>query len=321
MVRRRASFAAMLGRRRFDGAPRLALAPTDVRPWLADAVVAGGGEIVALADAEALVWSEPGRSDALSDALASAPGIHWVQLPWAGIEPLVGVLDEEHLWTCGKGVYAEEVAEHALAMALAGLRSLVSYARRSTWSGPEGRNLLGARVTVLGGGGICESLVRMLGPFGARITVLRRTIAPMPGVDHVGTLDELDEVLGRTDVLVLALALTPATTGLIGAAQLARLPPHAWIVNVARGAHIVTDALVDALRRGSIAGAALDVFETEPLPDGHPLWSLPNCLVTPHVGNTPDMALPALSRRVTDNVGRFARGEPLIGVVDVRLGY
>lgn len=311
----------MLGRRRFDGPPRVALAPTDVRPWLADAIVAGGGEVVALGDAEALVWSEPGRSAALSEALAAAPGIHWVQLPWAGIEPLVDVLDEEHLWTCGKGVYAEEVAEHALAMALAGLRCLITYARRSAWSGPAGQNLLGARVTILGGGGICESLVRLLQPFGTRITVLRRRPVPMSGVDHVGTLDELDHALVDTEVLVLALALTPETTGIIGAAQLALLPAHAWIVNVARGAHIDTDALVSALDAGAIGGAALDVFETEPLPEDHPLWSLPNCLVTPHVGNTPDMALPALSRRVADNVGRFARGEPLLGTVDVRLGY
>lgn len=311
----------MLGRRRFDGPPRVALAPEDARPWLADAIVDGGGIVVALADAEALVWSDPARSSALRDALGAAPDIHWVQLPWAGVEPLVDVLDDQHLWTCGKGVYAEEVAEHALTLALAGLRGLSSYARRTSWSGPQGRNLLGARVTILGGGGICESFVRLLGPFGTRVTVLRRTAAPMTGVDHVGTLDELDAVLVDTDLLVLALALTAETTGVIGVAQLALLPAHAWIVNVARGAHIDTDALVDALSSGSIGGAGLDVFEPEPLPDGHPLWSLDNCLLTPHVANTPDMALPALSRRVSENIGRFSRGEPLLGVVDVRAGY
>ena len=311
----------MLGRRRFDGSPRIALAPEGARSWLADAIVAGGGTVVPLADAEALVWSEPARSDALRDALAAAPGIHWVQLPWAGIEPLVDVLDDDHLWTCGKGVYAEEVAEHALTLALAGLRGLGGYARRTSWSGPQGRNLLGARVTILGGGGICESLVRLLQPFGVRVTVLRRTVEPMTGVDHVATLDELDAVLVDTDLLVLALALTPETTGVIGAPQLALLPSHAWIVNVARGAHIDTDALVDALSSGSIGGAGLDVFVPEPLPDGHPLWLLENCLLTPHVANTPDMALPALSRRVIENVGRFTRGEPLLGIVDVHAGY
>ena len=96
---------------------------------------------------------------------------------------------------------------------------------------------------------------------------------------------------------------------------------HAWIVNVARGRHIVTDDLVDALRDGVIGGAALDVTDPEPLPSGHPLWTLPNCIITPHVGNTPEMAKPLLARRVTENVRRFARGDELIGLVDVDAGY
>lgn len=132
---------------------------------------------------------------------------------------------------------------------------------------------------------------------------------------------ELAQVLPGTDVLVLALALTPATTGIIGAAELAALPDHAWIVNVARGGHIVTDDLVEALRAGQIGGAALDVTDPEPLPDGHPLWSLPNCLITPHVGNTPEMGLVLLAERVTANVALRVAGEPLIGPVYPDLGY
>jgi phosphoglycerate dehydrogenase-like enzyme len=96
---------------------------------------------------------------------------------------------------------------------------------------------------------------------------------------------------------------------------------HAWLVNVARGRHVVTDDLVTALREGEIGGAGLDVTEPEPLPDGHPLWSLPNCLITPHVGNTQEMARPLLAQRITANVRRFATGEDLIGPVDVDAGY
>ena len=96
---------------------------------------------------------------------------------------------------------------------------------------------------------------------------------------------------------------------------------HAWLVNVARGRHVVTDDLVDALRTGTIGGAGLDVTDPEPLPADHPLWSLPNCVITPHVGNTPEMAAPLLAERIRANVGRFARGEPLIGLVDVDAGY
>ena len=96
---------------------------------------------------------------------------------------------------------------------------------------------------------------------------------------------------------------------------------HAWLVNVARGPHVVTDDLVEALRDGAIGGAGLDVTDPEPLPDGHPLWSLPNCVITPHVGNTREMAVPLLSARIAENVRRWAAGEELIGPVDPTLGY
>ena len=121
--------------------------------------------------------------------------------------------------------------------------------------------------------------------------------------------------------VVLALALTPETEGIIGRTQLERLHPRGWIVNVARGKHIVTDDLVAVLRDGTIGGAALDVTNPEPLPEDHPLWSTPNCIITPHVGNTPDMAKPLLAERVTVNVRRFASGEPLVGLVDNDAGY
>ena len=96
---------------------------------------------------------------------------------------------------------------------------------------------------------------------------------------------------------------------------------HAWLINVGRGAHVVTDDLVAALREERIGGAALDVTDPEPLPPGHPLWSLPNCIITPHIANTPEMGLPLIAARVRENTARFLAGEPLIGLVDVRLGY
>jgi phosphoglycerate dehydrogenase-like enzyme len=113
----------------------------------------------------------------------------------------------------------------------------------------------------------------------------------------------------------------PDTVGLIGRAELEVMEEHAWLVNVARGGHIVTDDLVAALRAGTIGGAGLDVTDPEPLPEGHPLWSLPNCVVTPHIGNTQAMAKPLLSARITENVRRWAAGEELIGPVDPALGY
>lgn len=301
--------------------PRIAIEPEGVRPFLAEAVEAGGGEVVEVADAEGLVWADPHDPGHLPHLLAANPDIGWIQLPWAGIEPMVHVVDTEHTWTCGKGVYAEEVAEHALALALAGSRNLGPYTRATEWTEPAGQNLLGADVTVLGGGGITESFLRLLEPFRCHTTVLRRRGDPFPGADRTATLADLHEVVTHSDLVVLALALTPETEGVIDRAALGHMPKNAWLVNVARGKHVVTDDLVAALEQRSIGGAALDVTEPEPLPPDHPLWSLPNCIITPHTANTPEMAVPVLTRRITENVRRFANGEELVGLVDVDAGY
>jgi phosphoglycerate dehydrogenase-like enzyme len=302
--------------------PRIALAPDGVRGWLTDAIEAGGGTVVALESAEALVWAEPAKANELDELLhGAAADVKWVQLPWAGIEPYVDVIHDDRIWTCGKGVYAEPVAEHALTLLLAGLRGLDRYARASTWTPPHGTNLLGAKVVILGGGGITESLLRLLEPFRTDVTVVRRRRSPMRGAARVVSDDALDEALDGAVGVVIALALTPETEGIIGRAELARMSDRGWLVNVARGKHIVTDELVEALRNGVIGGAGLDVTDPEPLPDDHPLWSTPNCIITPHVANTPEMALPLLAARITENVRRWANGEPLIGLVDPSLGY
>lgn len=302
-------------------APRIHLGPGGGPDWLADAVVAGGGELVGPDEAEAVVWADARAVDALRETLDAADHIRWVQLPFAGIENFVEHLDHDRIWTCGKGVYAEPVAEMALALGVAGLRNVGAYAQATEWSGPAGRNLLDGRVTILGGGGITASLVRLLQPWHCDITVVRNRAEPMEGVDDVLEADRFADALPGADLVVLALALTPETEGMFSAEEFGLMEDHAWIVNVARGRHIVTDDLVDALRNGVIGGAALDVTDPEPLPAGHPLWSLPNCIITPHVGNTPEMAKPLLAQRVTENIRRFARGEELLGLVDVDAGY
>lgn len=289
--------------------------------WINDAVVAGGGDVVAVEDATAVVWTANDDPDGLGTLLADHPGLAWVQLPWAGIEPYRDVLDHGRTWTCAKGVYADPVAEHALALLLAGFRQLPRYARAETWTGDAGRNLFGARVVIVGGGSIASVLIELLIPFRCDITVVRHTPSPMTGVGRVVGDDRLADVLDGAEALVLALPLLPGTVGLIGSAELALLAPDAWLVNVARGAHVDTDALVAALTEGRIGGAALDVTDPEPLPDDHPLWSLPNVLVTPHTANTRAMARPLLSGRITDNVRRYRTGEDLVGLIDVDLGY
>ena len=302
---------------------KIAVEPAASRFWLADAVTAGGGTVVEAGAASGVIWTHHDDPGALDGLLDEHPGIQWVQLPWAGIEPYRQLVAarSDLTWTCGKGVYAEPVAEHALGLALAGLRQLPTYARAHSWGRSAGTNLLGARVVVLGGGGIAESLLRLLFPFRCHVTVVRRTPTSMQGADLVVGMDGLDDALRDAEVVVLALALTPETTGVLDRRRLELLAPHGWVVNVARGAHIVTDDLAAVLAEGAIGGAALDVTDPEPLPPEHPLWSEPRCIITPHTANTPEMAVPLLTERVTENVRRRIAGEPLLGPVDVAAGY
>jgi phosphoglycerate dehydrogenase-like enzyme len=247
-----------------------------------------------------------------------------VQLPWAGVEYYTeaGLFDHERVWTCGKGVYAEPVAELALALAVGGLRNVPEYTQATSWTDALGTSLYDGAVTILGAGGIAETLISLLAPMRTRVTVVRRDGGrPMPGAAVTVGRDGLDDALTLADAVFVALALTDETRGIIGAPELRRMQAHAWLINVARGAHVVTDDLVQALEEGWIGGAGLDVTDPEPLPDGHPLWSLPNCVITPHTGNTPEMGQRLLAVRIRDNVARFAAGEPLLGVVDVAAGY
>lgn len=300
---------------------RIAVLPEGRAPWLAEAVREGGGEPSAIEDADGVVWADPYDAAGLADLLAAHPDLPWVQLPFAGIDPFLDVLDDDRTWTCGKGVYAEPVAEMALALLLACCRDLQQYARAGTWTTDHGTNLLGARVTVLGGGAITTSLLRLLKGFGCHVTVVTRHPRPIDGAEEVVGPDELHEVAARTDALVLALALTPETERIVDADLLAALPDDAVLVNVARGRHVDTDALVAALRDGGLRAAGLDVTDPEPLPDDHPLWSLDGVLITPHTANTKAMGRPLLATRVRENVRRRIAGEPLLGLVDTDLGY
>jgi phosphoglycerate dehydrogenase-like enzyme len=223
--------------------------------------------------------------------------------------------------TCAKGVYADPVAEHALALALAGLRSLPERARARSWGEQAAATLYDAEVVVLGAGGITASLLALLAPFRCTTTVVRRSGEPVAGATRTVGTERLDEVLGDALVVVLALALTQQTRHVIGAQQLRAMREDAWLVNVARGAHVDTDALVTALQQGHLGGAALDVTDPEPLPDGHPLWDLPNSMITPHTANPWQTAQPLLAERIADNVRRDLAGESLTGLVDLDAGY
>ena len=286
-----------------------------------DAVRSAGGEVVDLAAADVLVWADPGRADLYPEILAAAAPLAWVQLPYAGIEPFADHLDSERIWTCGKGVYSEPVAELVMASALTTFRDFHRFIPARTWGERTGRNLLGASVTILGGGGITESVIRLLEPWHCDITVVRRSSDPFPVANRTLTTERLHEALASAELVVVALALTRETTGIINSSSLAAMRSDAWLVNVARGGHVDHEALSTALRSGTIAGAVLDVTEPEPLPDDSPLWELDNCIITPHVGNTAEMGLPLIAGRVRENARRWLADEELIGLVDVAAGY
>jgi phosphoglycerate dehydrogenase-like enzyme len=303
-------------------APRVAIGP-DHDALVEGAVRAAGamptdpGSV-----ADALVWLAPLDPAGLRAALA-ATGARWVQLSSAGIEmtAAAGLLDRDRVWTSAKGVYADQGAEHALALALAGLRELPVRIAARSWGRPGGDSLFDEQVTILGAGGITASLLRLLAPFRVGATVVRRGSEPMPGAAQTVPTSELGATLPDAKVVFLALALTPQTERIIGAKQLAAMRPDAWLVNVARGRHVDTKALVAALAAGSIGGAALDVTDPEPLPDAHPLWGQQRCIITPHTADPAELSDPAFARRVRDNVVRFAAGQPLLGVVNPETGY
>jgi phosphoglycerate dehydrogenase-like enzyme len=303
--------------------PRVAIGPA--RSEFAErAVRAGGGEPADVdAKADALIWLDSADIAGLRQALASASSASWIQLPMAGIERVTadGLLDHDRIWTSAKGAYAEPVAEHALALALAGLRLLRTRITARSWGESAGESLYDQPVTILGGGGITASLLQLLAPLRVTATVVRHHPEPVPGAAHTLDTARLHEALASARVVFLALALTPSTERIIGPAQLAAMRPDAWLVNVARGRHVDTDALVAALSQGTIGGAGLDVTDPEPLPDGHPLWNLERCIITPHTADTIEMTDRMLALRIRENVARFAAGEQLVGRIDPAAGY
>jgi len=306
-------------------APRVAIRPSRTEE-IERAVVEGGGTVVELEDADALVWTDPRNPQELAETLERSE-VDWVQLPFAGIETFfeAGVIDPSLTWTCAKGIYGPACAEHALALMLAVARRLHVHARANSWSklgldSPEYR-LEGKTVAVVGTGGIGSALVPMVRPLGMRLVGVNRSGRALEGAERTVPTDELESVLAVADFVVVAAALTDATRHLFDSSKLAAMRSDAWIVNVARGGLIDTDALVDALRAGDIGGAALDVTDPEPLPDDHPLWELENCLITPHVANTWAMGQAELPHLVRRNVAARAAGEELEGLVDPELGY
>ena len=294
----------------------------------AEAVAAGGGVVAPLGDdTRGIVWLTYGATDELAATLDAHPSVEWVQLPYAGVDAFSHILTtyadrERLLWTSAKGAYSEPVAEHALALTLATLRALPEKSRASEWAEKKtGFSLYGLNVVLVGAGGIAIEILRLLEPFRVDVTVVRRSPAPLEGAARTVTSAELHAVLPGADVIILAAASTDDTKQLIGAPEFALLKPTAVLVNIARGPLVDQDALVDAIRSGSLWGAGLDVTDPEPLPADHALWSEPACIITSHSADTPPMTAPLLANRITVNTRALVEGGQFTGIVDPKAGY
>jgi phosphoglycerate dehydrogenase-like enzyme len=263
------------------------------------------------------VWPETKR---YYDTLLAAPRLRWVQLHSAGADrPVYQELHRRGVAvTTASGANAGVVVQTALAGLLSLARGFPAFARAQRehrWaplilSGLP-RDLAAQTALIVGWGPIGRQLGRILRELSLRIAVVRGGDEPAEGAEATVPYERIGELLPRADWLLLACPLTERTRGLVDAAALARLPPGAHLVNVARGEVVVERALVEALARGTLAGAHLDTFEHEPLPADSPLWDLPNVIVSPHSAGQSDGNEARVAGIFLDNLARWCRGEPL----------
>jgi glyoxylate/hydroxypyruvate reductase len=253
-----------------------------------------------------------------------APRLRWVQATSSGIGPFVrkaGLDKTDIVITNAAGIHAVPLAEHTLLSLLYFVKDVPARQRDQrahVWERYAGGELRGLTVLVVGLGAVGSEIARLLRAAGLRVVGMRRTPAGQPphvDVDELVAPDQLHDVLPRVDAVVLIAPHTPQTEGMIGARELALMRPGAILVNIARGAHVDEAALVDALRRGHLGGAALDVAAVEPLPDESPLWDLPNVLITAHSASTVDKENGRLTDLFCENLRRYLAGEPLVNVL------
>ncbi len=253
--------------------------------------------------------------------------LRWIQSSAAGLDHCLvpAVVESPVIVTSASGVLADQVTEHTIALLTALTRSLpvffraqqqCEFVRRPT------RDLTGATVGIVGMGGVGRRLVEVLAAFKTRILATDwYPIDKPPQVESLWPPDRLDEMLPLVDVLILSVPLTDRTRGMIGAREISLLKPGSLLVNVARGPLVVEEALVAALRSGHLAGAAVDVTATEPLPASSALWELPQVIITPHVGGQSARRIDNMTDFFCENLRREQAGEPLRNLVDKRLGF
>jgi phosphoglycerate dehydrogenase-like enzyme len=268
-------------------------------------------------------WEDPAH------LLDHAPNLRWIQASGAGIGERVrqiGLPRDRILLTTSAGVHAGPLAEFALMAILYFAKDvprLLEWQAKHHWERYCVRELAGSRALVLGLGGVGRRIAELYAALGIDVTGMRRSEAdPLPlGVKRLIRRDLLDEVLCETDYLVIAVPYTRETHRLIDARRLSLLPPSAVLVNVGRGKVIDEPALIAALQDGRLHGAALDVFDQEPLPPESPLWGMPNILLSPHSTSIVERESERIVDLFIENLRRYMDGRPLLNRFDYERGY
>ncbi len=282
--------------------------------------------VAALEDADALLgFCEP-------ELLQAGKRLRWIQSYSAGVDRCVAAAEQQQdlVLTNMQRVHGPAIAEHVLAMLLSIARDLPRYQQlqsEATWGrtqsgGRQAVEIQGKTMLIVGLGGIGTEIAKRAHALGMRIIATRNSSREGPDyVDQVGLAAELPQLLKQADVVVNATPLTPATTGMFDAAIFKAMRPSAYFINIGRGASVVAHDLIQALKRGDIAAAALDVTDPEPLPKNSELWHLPNVLITPHISARSDQSMRRVWVLVRENLRRYVRGEPLLNRVDIKRGY
>lgn len=308
-----------------EGLPCLERVPSDVRV----AVGQRPEDFETAAAADALLSCGVGRQGVEPVFRMALPRLRWVHSRSAGVEHLLfpALVESPVVLTNGRGVFAAGLAEFVAAAILyfaKGLGRMRRGQQARRWDPFLVEWLRGRTLGIVGYGDIGRAVAERMRGFGMRVIGLRRRPEASVGDPHLDEVlgpERLDELMERSDYVVVSTPLTPATRGLVGARAIAAMKPSAVLVNVGRGPAVDEAALVAALQAGRIRGAALDVFDQEPLAAAHPLWGLDNVLLSPHCGDHTQGWLEAAMQAFLENLERFRRGEPLAGVVDKHRGY
>lgn len=265
-----------------------------------------------------------------TDVVSRAPRLRWVQVTGAGVDYLAetGLLDSSVVVTNGSGVHSIPLGEFALAfmfMLAVNASRLFGQKEKRLFRPYLRTELFGKTVGVVGLGAIGSGVARLAKAIGMRVVASRRSAVGRErgvfDIDEIYPPQDLLELLAVSDFVVLSVPLTPETTRLIGERELRAMRPGAYLINIARGGVVDEQALIRALKEGWIAGAALEVFEREPLPPESELWGMPNVIISPHMGGQTEMHVERLTQLFCENLRRYLSGEALINVVDKSLGY